>query len=75
MKVVDKKNLYHKSNLEIDQIFGFKDYALDLPDYPSDIFYTDGLTSAEALYSDYQDLLQIHTFLEEKKILTKLKFL
>jgi hypothetical protein len=68
MKVIDKKNLYHKSNLEIDQIFGFKDYALELPDYPSNIFYTDGLTSAEALYSDYQDLLQIHTFLEEKKI-------
>ncbi len=60
-----KDSLLHLSNSEIDQLFKIESYALESADYDSKTFYTDGLTSADALYTDYQDLLQIHTLLME----------
>ena len=57
------KKLSDLSNLEIDKLFQIESYALESKDYDSKHFYTDGLTSADALYTDYQDLLQIHKLL------------
>ncbi len=65
-----KHALSQKTNREIDEILGIQKYQLqsDPEYYDPKIFYTDGLTSADALYSDYQDLLSIYELLMGKGI-------
>ena len=63
--------LHLKSNQEIDELLGIDNHALipeDGHNYDPKIFYTDGLTSAEALYTDYQDLLKMHELLCELEV-------
>ncbi len=63
--------IHLKSNQEIDEMLGIEDHALapeDSQNYDPKIFYTDGLTSSEALYTDYQDLLKMREILCELEV-------
>ncbi len=59
---MSEHELKNKTNREIDLILGIEKHQLksDEQKYDPKIFYTDGLTSADALYTDYQDLLSIY---------------